>query len=271
MGRLDGKVAVITGGASGIGEGTCKLFVEEGARVVIADIQDDLGEGLARDLGEDTVYQHTDVAKEEDVRAAVQRACDTFGRLDCIFNNAGFGGVVGPIEELPVEEFDATMSVLLRGVFLGMKHAAPVMKRQGAGSIVSTASVAGIRGGLSPHIYAVAKAAVVQLTKTVALELGESGVRVNCILPGGIITPLVTPAEIANNPEALKMQRKVFETMQAVPRAGMPADIAHAAMFLASDDSTFINGHALVVDGGLSVGPRWSAQPEFFRTYRPMM
>ncbi len=194
MGRLDGKVAVITGGASGIGEGTVRLFVEEGARVVIADVQDAKGEMLADILGGRAIYQHTDVSDEAQVKAAVQRAVDEYGSLDCIYNNAGFGGAVGPIEEIPVEEYDRTMNVLLRGVFLGMTHAAPVMKAQGSGSIISTASVAGIRGGDGPHIYSTAKAAVIHLTKTVALELGESGVRVNCICPGGIATPLLAGA-----------------------------------------------------------------------------
>ena len=267
MGRLDGKVAIITGGASGIGEGTVRLFASEGARVVIADIQDDLGEALAAQLGGAVVYQHTDVSREEDIRASIERAAGEFGRLDVLFNNAGFGGAVGPIDEITAAEYDMTMSVLLRGVFLGIKYAAPIMKAQGAGSIISTASVAGLRAGEGPHIYGVAKAGVVHLTKTAALELGESGVRVNCICPGAIVTPLVNRGG-AVPPDALK---QVFTAFQPIRRPGMPEDIARAALFLASDESSFVNGHAMVVDGGFMAGRQWSQQPDFFRAHRDMM
>ena len=190
MTRLKGKVALITGGASGIGEATVRLFVEEGASVMVADIQDDRGKRLADELGARAGYVHTDVSQEGHVKAAVEETCRRFGRLDCIFNNAGYGGVGGKIEDVSADGFDATIGVLLRGVFLGMKHAAPVMKKQGAGSIISTASVAGLRTGLGPHIYSAAKAAVIHLTHSVAMELGEHGVRVNCICPGAIATPI---------------------------------------------------------------------------------
>jgi len=272
LGRLDGKVAVITGGASGIGEGTVRLFVDEGARVVIADVQDAKGETLADTLGGRAVYQRTDVTQEADVKAAIQRALDDYGRLDCIFNNAGRGGTVGPIAEIPVDEYDATMNILLRGVFLGMKHAAPIMKEQGSGSIISTASVAGIKGGDGPHIYSAAKAAVIHLTRSVALELGESGVRVNCICPGGIATPIfkgVFP-EGADDSTIVETIKPFLAQFQPIKRSGVADDIARAALFLASDDSTFVSGHALVVDGGFTAGRQWSQQPEFMRTYRPM-
>src|SRR5260370_22496036 len=179
MTRLKGKVALITGGASGIGEATVRLFVEEGAAVMLADLDDDRGRRLASELGSRAGYVHTDVSREADVKAAVDETCKRFGQLDCIFNNAGYAGVGGKIEDVSAEGFDATIGVLLRGVFLGMKHAAPVMKRQGAGSIISTASVAGLRTGLGPHIYSAAKAAVGHLTRSVAMELGESGGRVH--------------------------------------------------------------------------------------------
>jgi NAD(P)-dependent dehydrogenase (short-subunit alcohol dehydrogenase family) len=188
---LDGRGAIITGGASGIGEATVRLFVEEGCRVLIADIQDDKGELLADDLGGDAIFLHTDVTREADVKVAVDRAVEEFGRLDCMFNNAGIAGAVGPIESVTVEGFDATIAVLLRGVFLGIKHAALVMKGQGHGSIINTASVAGFRTGYGNHVYSAAKAAVIQLTRSVAMELGESGVRVNCICPGFIPTPMI--------------------------------------------------------------------------------
>ena len=271
MDRLDGKVAVITGGASGVGEATVRLFVEEGARVVIADIQDRKGKTLADVLGGRAVYQHTDVAREEDIAAAVGRAVSEYGRLDCMFNNAGFAGVVGPIEDTPVDEYDITMNILLRGVFLGMKHAAPVMKRQGQGSIVNTASVAGLLAGYGPHAYSAAKAAVIHLTRSVAMELGESGVRVNCICPGGIATPIFKPMfEGADDASVVEMITPVLAEMAPLKRSGLPEDIASAALWLASDDSSFVNGHALVVDGGAIQGRLWSTWSEAMRTHRPM-
>jgi len=272
MGRLDGKVAVITGGASGIGEATVRLFVDEGARVVVADIQDRKAETLVDTLGGAAVYQRTDVSQEEDVRAAVQRAVDEYGRLDCIYNNAGFGGAVGPIEEIPVDEYDATMNVLLRGVFLGMKHAAPVMKAQGSGSIISTASVAGLRGGDGPHIYSAAKAAVVHLTRSVSLELAESGVRVNCICPGGIATPIFKGAILPDMEDSavVEMVKPFLVQFQPIKRSGLPEDIARAALWLTSDESSFVTGQAIVVDGGFTAGRKWSEQPEMMRQHRPM-
>lgn len=269
MGRLDGKVAVITGGASGIGAGTVRLFVAEGARVVIADVQGDLGDALAAELRGDAVYQHTDVSQEDAVRSAIGRAVSEFGRLDCVFNNAGILGTVGPIEEIPIEEYNRTMDVLLRSVFLGIKHAARVMKEQRSGSVISTSSVAGIIAGDGPHIYSVAKAAIIQLTKSAALELGPYQVRVNAICPGGIVTPLVTGG-VPGTPQMEEAAKAALAQFQPIPRAGVPDDIAQAALWLASDDSTFVSGHALVVDGALTAGTPWRSQPEPFRVYRPM-
>ena len=261
MPRLNGKVTLITGGASGIGEGTARLFIEEGAAVIIADIQDDRGQQLAKELGSPAAYIHADVSREAEVHAAVNAVVERFGRLDCLFNNAGFGGVQGGIEEITVAGFDETIGVLLRGVFLGMKHAAPIMKRQGSGSIISTASVAGLRTGLGPHVYSAAKAAVIHLTHSVAMELGENGIRVNCICPGGIATPIFGKAfgiDADRADATVPLMKGVLETMQPIRRSGLPEDIAHAALWLASDDSTFVNGHALVVDGGLIGGRQWS-------------
>jgi NAD(P)-dependent dehydrogenase (short-subunit alcohol dehydrogenase family) len=259
--RLAKKVALITGGASGIGEGTVRLFVTEGATVMIADIQDERGQRLAAELGDRAAYVHTDVSREADVQAAVADTVGRFGRLDCIFNNAGYGGVGGRIEAIPIDGFDATIGVLLRGVLLGMKHAAPVMKRQGGGSIISTASVAGLRAGFGPHVYSAAKAAVIQLTLTVAMELGEHNIRVNCICPGGIATPIFGKGLGMSAEQAdaiVPLMKGVLESVQPIKRSGLPEDIAQAALWLASDDSTFVNGHALVVDGGLSGGQSWS-------------
>jgi len=259
MDRLKGKVTLVTGGASGIGEATVRLFVEEGASVALADLQDDRGQQLAKETG--ATYLHADVSREADVQAMVDEAMRRFGRLDCLFNNAGYAGVGGRIEQIPVGGFDDTMGVLVRGVFLGMKHAAPVMKRQGAGSIISTASVAGLRTGLGPHVYSAAKAAVIQLTRSVAMELGESGVRVNCICPGGIATPIFGKAFGLSPDRAddtIPLMKGVLENLQPIHRPGLPQDIAQAALWLASDESSFVNGHALVVDGGLTGGRLWS-------------
>jgi NAD(P)-dependent dehydrogenase (short-subunit alcohol dehydrogenase family) len=263
MGRLEGKVAVITGGASGIGEASARLFAEEGAEVVVADVQDERGRGLASELGVE--YVHADVTREEDVEAAVSHAVDVYGRLDCMFNNAGIAGAVGPIESVTVEAFDRTVAVLLRGVFLGIKHAAPVMRAQGSGSIINTASVAAIRTGYGNHVYSAAKAGVVQLTRSVAMELGEDDVRVNCVLPGFIPTPMIALARGVPPGEAdgkLGVITESFSEAQPIRRPGRPDDIAKAALWLASDDSRFVNGHALVVDGGVSGGRMWSDYQE---------
>ena len=177
MGRLDGKVAVITGAADGIGEASARLFVEEGAAVVLVDIDDDKGRAVAGELGAKAVYAHADVTEPADVSAAIEVALRHFGRLDCMYNNAGAGGQIGQVEDLALEEFDRIMALILRAPFLGIKAAARVMRKQGAGSIISTASVAGFRTGDSDLTYSVAKAGLIQMTRYAAMELGESGVR----------------------------------------------------------------------------------------------
>lgn len=276
MARIQGKVAVLTGAASGIGEATARLFAYEGAAVVMADVNDERGEKLAAEIrasGGKADYVHADVSVEADVKAMIDKAMSLHGRLDTVFNNAGFGGAVGPIAEIPVEEFDTTIGVLLRGVFLGVKHAAPILAAQGSGSIINTASVAGLRAGYAPHVYSVAKAAVIQLTRSVAMELGEKGVRVNCICPGGIATPLLAGAFTSDQVDetaALAMVKQVMSAYQPLQRAGLPEDIASAALWLASEDSSFVNGHALVVDGGLTGGVLWSMQAPLMRERRPL-
>lgn len=258
MGRLEGKVAVVTGGASGIGEGTVRLFASEGAKVVIADIQDTRGEKLAEELGTATTYCHTDVSQEDDVAAAIDLAVRRFGRLDCMYNNAGFAGVSGPIDELDMSEYDRTMAVLLRGVVCGVKHAAKVMKAHGSGSIISTASVAGVGAIFGPHVYSAAKAAIIHLTKTVAVELGPAGVRINAICPGGIATPIFGKAmglDATAADATVDMMAMALAESQPIKRAGRPGDIAEAALWLASDASSFVTGQALVVDGGITLQP----------------
>jgi NAD(P)-dependent dehydrogenase (short-subunit alcohol dehydrogenase family) len=269
--QLEGKVAVITGGASGIGERTAALFVEHGARVVIADMQRERGERVAAELGDAACFAYSEVSREGDVQTAVERALGEYGRLDCMFNNAGFGGALGPIAETDVEDWDITFAVLVRGVMLGMKHAAAALRKTGAegGSIISTASVAGLQAGLSPHAYAAAKAAVVHLTRSVALELAAERIRVNCICPGFIATPLSTNS-VGGDAQAVEDGKHAMVGAQPIQRAGEPEDIAQAALWLASDHSSFVTGQAIVVDGGICAGRPWEKQPGFFRRQRPI-
>jgi NAD(P)-dependent dehydrogenase (short-subunit alcohol dehydrogenase family) len=269
MDRLKGKVAVITGGASGIGAGTVRRFVEEGAEVLIADLDAARGAALAGELGTPAAFLRTDVSKEEDIAAMVAETTDRFGRLDVLFNNAGFGGALGPIESTTVADYDLTMDVLLKSVFLGMKHVAPLMKAQRSGSIISTASVAGIRAGYAPHLYSVAKAAVIHLTRTVALELGEHGIRVNAICPGFIATPLAAGRPDADESQ-IEQLRAAGAASQVLGRVGEAVDIANMALFLASDESEWITGRDFVVDGGFEAGPPWSRWPGFARMERPI-
>ena len=263
MGKLDDRVAVITGGASGIGKAIAELFVVEGARAVVSDIQDEQGEELAEELGENATYKHADVSVEDDVKGMIDYAVDTYDRLDCIVNNAGMGGVKGEIESIPVEDFDRSIAILLRGVFLGMKHAAPVMKKQGGGNIINISSIAGLRGISQNHPYSAAKAAVIQLTRTVAMELAYYKIRVNSICPGSIVTSIFGASKGMSSAESAKTHdnlTRLFEKAQPIRRAGLPADIANAALWLASDDSGFVTGHSLVVDGGMSAGQMWPQQ-----------
>ena len=256
--RLAGKVAVITGGVSGMGLGTVRLFLEQGARVVIGDVQDEPGKRLLAELGPRLRYQHCNVAKEADVAALVQRAVDEFGRLDCIFNNAGFGGVGGEIPDIEIgDSYQNTIDVLFTGVLSGMKHASKVMKQQMSGSIISTASVAGIRGGWGPHVYSAMKSAVINLTRSAALELGEYNIRVNAICPGFIATAIFANNRNMNYDQKMRFSAQLAEsapTNTAIARVGSGRDIGNMALFLASDDSTFITGQAFPVDGGLTAG-----------------
>jgi len=269
MAELEGKVAVVTGGASGIGEATVRLFVNEGARVVIADMQRERGEAQAAERGGDAMFVACEVRQEAQVKGAVDAAVDAWGRLDCMFNNAGFGGALGLLEDIPAEEFDMTFDVLVKGVFLGMKHAAPVMRRQGGGSIINTGSIAGVTAGRGPLVYSAAKAAVIHMSKTAAMPLGEDSIRVNCICPGAIPTPL--SANTVGRPDSLIEDRlESYVVQQPIPRAGRPDDIAQMALFLASDRPTFVTGQSIVVDGGGASGVMWADQKPAYKTYRPI-
>jgi NAD(P)-dependent dehydrogenase (short-subunit alcohol dehydrogenase family) len=251
-GRLDGKVAIITGGGSGIGRASALTFLREGARVVVGDLNAaSLAEtaGLARAQGaaDRLASLRVDVSA---VAGLVALGVERFGGLDCLFNNAGVGGAFGPIGETTVEEWDFTFAVLVRGVFLGLKHGAARMKAQGrGGSIINTASIAGIGGGAGPHAYSAAKAAVANLSRSVSAELAAHRIRVNAIAPGMIKTPLA----MGRREEAWD---RLARQKQPWPDLGLPEHIADTALFLASDDSRFITGQVIVVDGGLTaMGP----------------
>jgi NAD(P)-dependent dehydrogenase (short-subunit alcohol dehydrogenase family) len=273
-GRLHGKVAVITGGASGIGRGTVDLFVREGANVIAADIQDDKGTRLEEELGKAVRYVRCDVTREADVKDTVDLAVQAFGRLDCIFSNAGTPGALDNAETVTAEGFDSVMRLHVLGAMFGMKHAAPVMRAQGGGSIISTASIAGLRNGYGPLLYSTAKAAIVHMTKVAAAQLGPMNIRVNCICPGLIATPIFAKGiglatQVAD--QTVSQITAVMRNSQPIPRAGLPSDIAEAALFLASDGSGFVNGHALVVDGGITVGPTGAAQEAVYAPFMQAM
>jgi NAD(P)-dependent dehydrogenase (short-subunit alcohol dehydrogenase family) len=265
MGRLNGKVAVITGAASGIGQATAIRFAGEGASVVVADLNREGGESTVRSCkenGGNAVFQRADVSSEPEVQAMIARAVKEFGRLDIIYNNAGIGGAVGPLEQIKVEDWDRSLGVLLRSVFLGIKHSIPEMRKAGGGAIISTASAAGIRGFAGLHAYCAAKAGVVNLTRSAALEFGKDRIRVNCICPGGINTPILH----RNLPGMKEMLEQQLASGQPIPRAGRPEDIAGMVLYLASDDAEWVTGQAMIVDGGLTIGAQFSsaagAQPQ---------
>lgn len=255
MGQLDGRVAVITGAASGMGLATAERFVAEGAAVVIADFNATNGQAAADRLGDRCRFTKCDVSVEDDVAAAIALATDAFGRLDCVFNNAGVGGAFGPITEIKAEDWDTTFAILTKGVFLGIKHAARVMIAHGeGGSIINTASIAGVGGGAGPQAYSAAKAGVINLTKTTAVELAPHSIRVNAICPGLIFTPLMHSGDIDD-------ADRVMMDNQPLKQRGEGSDIAGAALFLAGPDSGFVSGESIVVDGALlAAGPRIHGQ-----------
>lgn len=269
--RLEGKVAVITGAASGIGAATAKTFVDHGARVVLGDIQDEAGEGLATALGgaSQAIFRHCNVTEEAEVQALVEVAVSEFGQIDVIFNCAGIVGAVGPMSTTPAEEWKLTIDIMVNGVFYGMKHASRYMKEAGSGSIISMSSTAGVMGGLGPHAYTAAKHAVVGMTKNLAAEVGGCGVRVNCIAPAAMATPMVADVVTGDH-------RNLDETINTLAglsplkgRAGLAQDVANAALWLASDESGYTSGLTLTVDAGLTTGS--TAEPPAFAEYAPMV
>jgi NAD(P)-dependent dehydrogenase (short-subunit alcohol dehydrogenase family) len=264
---LAGRVAVITGGASGIGEAAVRKFVAEGAQCVIADMQEELGLALAAELGKAVTFLRVDVAEEDDVASAVETAVRHFGRIDTVFNNAGIVGAIGSVTEMSTKAWKRTIAVDLDSVFFGTKHAALAMIAQGeGGSIINTSSIAGLIGGLGPHAYTAAKHAVIGLTKSTAAELAKHQIRVNAISPGTTVTPL-TAGSLTGDVNDMAAMTTHAAGASGLGFAIIADDIADSAVFLASDRSRAITGHTLVVDGGRSTNGGsvrfHSAAPEF--------
>ena len=253
-GKLTGKVAVVTGGVSGIGLATVELFVAEGARVAVGDIQDKAGATLQNRFPDDVLFVHTDVTAEDSIASLVQSAVDRFGKLDVIFNNAGAGGDFAPMVDLTTEGYEKTLALLTRAVFYGHKHAARQFVKQGTGgSIISTASAAGLQGGWSGAAYTIGKHAVVGVVRQATAEFGPLGIRSNAICPGVIMTPIMAsafgvPAE--RSEEFQEFLAKRFAKLAPIGRVGRPRDIAEVVVFLASDASAFVTGAVLPIDGG---------------------
>jgi len=242
MGRLDGKVALITGAGSGIGRATALVFCREGAKVAVVDYVPAGGEdtvGVITEAGGDAIFVEADVSRAADVERMVKTTVDRYGRLDIIFNHAGIQGPMGLMADLTEEGWDLVLDTNLKGVFFGCKYAIPVMLSQGGGVIINTASILGMGAMAGSTPYGVSKAGVIQLTRNVASEYAKQNIRVNCICPGLIRTPLTEPYFSAFR-------------IDTIPegRAGQPEDIARVALFLASDDSAYVTGASVVVDGG---------------------
>lgn len=243
-GELEGRVAIVTGGASGLGRATVEAYVSEGAKVVVADIDDAKGEEVAKSLGDAAVFQHTDVSDRDQLQATVDLAVERFGGLHVMMNNAGLpDDTFKPFYELDFANFDRVMDVNLLGVILGTQIAARHMKDNGGGSIINTTSIAGIQPSGGATLYRAAKAGVVMFSKSIALDLGQDGIRVNCIAPG-----LIPTAMTSYDTSAIRAK------LQPLDRAGSPEDVANAAVFLGSDRSAQVTGLVLNVDGGTSVG-----------------
>jgi len=257
--RLEGKVAAITGAASGFGRAAALRFVEEGARVVLGDIQEEAGRAVAATLGDRAIFLRCDVTSERDVARLVDAAVEHFDQLDIMYNNAGVVGAVGPISTTPAEEWQRTLDIHLNGSFFGCKHAARVMMPRETGSIINMSSTAGLLGGQGPHAYAACKHGLIGLTKSVAAELCHHGIRVNCIAPTSMATTMVAQL-VAGDPNAIEeTKRRLAKTSPLKNRPGLAEDVANAALWLASDESGYTTGLTLTTDAGVTTGA--SAKP----------
>lgn len=262
--RFSGKSVVVTGAASGIGRAATLLFAREGATVFAADLNLAGAEAVARE-GENIIPVACDVCDDAQIKALMDHAAGTCGGIDVLFNNAAAGGARGRIDEVDAEGWDWTMNLVLRSVAMGIHHAVPHMKLRKGAAIVNTSSIAACGPGYSPTAYAVAKAGVLHLTKCAAADLAQFGIRVNAVQPGFINTNIFTasmemPAELVDQAKAMILQ--MSSAAQPVSRPGMPDDIANAVAFLASDAAGFVTGTSLIVDGGITTGPRHSWDPE---------
>lgn len=245
---LEDKVALATGGASGIGRASCEAFAREGARVVVSDVDAEGGEAVARTIreaGGDALFVRADVAREEDVRALVRAALDHFGRLDCALNNAGTSGAGGPLQQISLEDFRRTLDVNLVGVFLCMKYEIQAMLERGGGAIVNVASGAGVIATPALAPYCASKHGILGLTKTAAVENARTGIRINAVLPGSTDTPMLR-ATMGGNPEIEKLVLR----SQPGGRLARPEEIAEAVVWLCSDRASFVTGDSMLVDGG---------------------
>ncbi|MBX7533610.1 SDR family oxidoreductase [Qipengyuania sp. 1XM1-15A] len=263
--RFSGKTVIVTGAASGIGAEATRLFASEGATVFASDIDDDGGSKLESETAGDVRYRHCDVCSPEDIRKLMDGAAKETGGIDVVFNNAGAGGARPGIDEIEPDEWDRTMDLLLRSVAMGIRYAVPHMKGRKGASIVNVSSVAAVGPGYSPTAYAVAKAGVLHLTKCAATDLAQHGIRVNAVQPGFINTNIFTsslevPEEMVDTAKAAIAQ--MSSNAQPVMRGGQPRDIAEAVAFLASDAAGFMTGASMIVDGGITLGPRHSWDPE---------
>jgi NAD(P)-dependent dehydrogenase (short-subunit alcohol dehydrogenase family) len=255
MGRLNGKVALITGAGGGIGAETARLFVAEGARVMLVDLQESSLQSLAQELGSDvTSYIVTDVSSEAQMKQAVSAAVELYGRLDVLFANAGIEGRVVPLIDYALEDFQRTINVNVIGVFLGLKHAIPVMQAQGGGSIIITSSIGGLKGFAGLSAYVTSKHALVGMMRSAVLEIGNTSVRVNTIHPSPIETRMMRSIEEGAAPGQGSAVKEQFEASIPAGRYGTPKEVAQTALFLASDESRFCTGGRYTVDGGMSAG-----------------
>lgn len=257
--ELEGKVAIVTGGAGGIGRATVELFVKEGARVVIADVNAERGEQLAAGLGSDALYKHTDVSQPDSLEAVVNFALSEFGGLHIMFNNAGISGAQYPrFLDDDLKDFHRVIDINLFGVMAGSRYAGQYMSKHGGGVIINNASLAGIVPGHALMTYRATKAAIILFSKSIAIDLAEYGIRVNCLAPGHIRTPLTSfamPGMTADQVERVKQAvSPVMDSNQPLKRHGKPEDVAQSALFLCSERAAQITGVVLPVDGGLSTG-----------------